>query len=437
MLVSNPWPTEALRLAGLVGIGVVVGLFVGQPLTGLLVAGAFYAGMQMRQLARLERWLRRGRSFRPPRANGLWGMIFDNIYRLQRRHRSRRRRLVQLLDRVKAASNAMPDATIVLQGDGEMVWWNRLAADYVGLQWPRDQGQRIANLLRHPSFYDYFTTGDWEEAVKVPSPISVRRMLEIRIVPYGREQQLLLAREVTRLHRLETMRRDFVTNITHELRTPLTVIRGMSETLGDDPDIDPSLQHGLNTIQQQTARMGRLVDDLLLLSRLETGEAVRGKTTVEVGQMVEGLRDEACALSDKEHQITISGDPALVVHGDEGELRSAFSNLVVNAVKYTPDGGSIDIQWHEGDGAACLSVTDSGPGIAAHHIPRLTERFYRVDEGRAADAGGTGLGLAIVKHVLARHGARLDIHSELGRGSRFRCVFPEYQRQRAAAAAGS
>jgi len=437
MLVSNPWPAEGLRLAGVLGGGLAVGLLVARPGTGLIVAAAFYAGLQMRQLARLERWLRRGRRFRPPRANGLWGTIFDNIDRLQRRHRARRRRLVQLLDRVKAASNAMPDATVVLQGEGEMVWWNRLAADYLGLQWPSDQGQRIANLLRHPGFNEYFTAGDWEEAVKVPSPISARRMLEVRIVPYGREQQLLLAREVTRLHRLETMRRDFVANITHELRTPLTVIRGMSETLGDDPDIDPSLQHGLNTIQQQTARMGRLVDDLLLLSRLETGEAVRGKTTVEVAPMVDALEDEGQALSDKDHRISVHGDPALVVHGDEGELRSAFSNLVVNAVKYTPDGGSIDIQWYESNGTACLTVTDSGPGIAAHHIPRLTERFYRVDEGRAADAGGTGLGLAIVKHVLARHGARLEIDSELGRGSRFSCVFPEYQRQGAVAAAGS
>lgn len=429
MLVSNPWPAEALRLGLALAVGVVAGLVVGHPGTGVLAVLAFYAGAHARNLTRLERWLRRGRRFRPPEARGLWGTVFDNLYRLQRRHRARRQRLVQLLDRVKAASNAMPDATVVLQGEGEMLWWNRLASDYLGLQWPRDQGQHVTNLLRHPDFNDFFNTGDWEEAVKVPSPASSRRMLEIRIVPYGRDQRLLLAREVTRLHRLETMRRDFVANITHELRTPLTVIRGMSETLADEADDnDASKRHALDLIEQQTTRMGRLVDDLLLLSRLETGEGVRGRDRVRVASLVDGLREEAKALSDKHHQITVSADDGLWVRGEEGELRSAFSNLVVNAVKYTPDGGAIEIRWFEAGGAACLAVADNGPGIPAHHVPRLTERFYRVDDGRSSDSGGTGLGLAIVKHVLSRHGAYLDVASQVEAGSTFTCVFPQYER---------
>ena len=436
MLISNPWPAEALRLAAAVAAALAIGLLLGYPGTAVLLVAAFYAGTHLRHFMRLERWLRRGRRFRPPQARGLWGTIFDNIYRLQRRHRARRQRLVQLLDRVKAASNAMPDATVVLQGEGEMVWWNRLAADYIGLQWPRDQGQHVANLLRHPDFYEFFNDGDWEEAVKVPSPVSSRRMLEIRIVPYGAEQRLLLAREVTRLYRLETMRRDFVANITHELRTPLTVIRGMAETLADGAEgQDPAMDHGLELIQQQTTRMGRLIDDLLLLSRLETGEAVRSRETVRVAELVDALCEEASALTDKTHQFTSSADPSLVVKGDHSELRSAFSNLVVNAVKYTPDGGSVDISWFEAGGTACLAVADTGPGIPAHHIPRLTERFYRVDGGRSADVGGTGLGLAIVKHVLSRHGAHLAVSSQVEVGSTFTCVFPVYEREPATASA--
>lgn len=430
MLVSNPWPTEAVRLAAALAAGLVVGLFVGHAGTALLVVAAFYAGAHIGNLVRLERWLRRGRRFRPPQARGVWGTVFDNIYRLQRRHRARRQRLVQLLDRVKAASNAMPDATVVLQGVGEMVWWNRLASDYLGLQWPRDQGQHITNLLRHPDFNEFFAGGDWEESVKVPAPTSSRRMLEIRIVPYGREQQLLLAREVTRLHRLETMRRDFVANITHELRTPLTVIRGMAETLDDGTgDVDSATRHGLDMIQQQTTRMGRLIDDLLLLSRLETSEGVRSREVITVAELAESLRDEASALTDKQHFITVSSDEGLIVRGDPSELRSAFSNLVVNAVKYTPDGGSIDISWFESGGTACLAVADTGPGIPTQHIPRLTERFYRVDDGRSSEAGGTGLGLAIVKHVLSRHGAHLEVSSHVEAGSTFTCVFPEYERR--------
>jgi two-component system phosphate regulon sensor histidine kinase PhoR len=438
MLVTNPWPAEVVRLGAALLVGALGGLIVGYPGTGMAVVVAFYAGTHARNLARLEHWLRRGRRFRPPQARGVWGTIFDNIYRLQRRHRARRQRLVHLLERVKAASNAMPDATVVLQGEGEMVWWNRLASDYLGLQWPRDQGQHMANLLRHPDFHDFFHAGDWEESVKVPSPVATRRMLEIRIVPYGREQRLLLAREVTRLHRLETMRRDFVANITHELRTPLTVIRGMSETLADEADgSSASTQHALDLIQQQTTRMGRLVDDLLLLSRLETGEGVRAKDPVRVASLVEALRDEAHAFSDKQHRITVSADENLLIRGDQSELRSAFSNLVVNAIKYTPDGGGIDISWFEAGATACLAVADTGPGIPAHHIPRLTERFYRVDDGRSQDAGGTGLGLAIVKHVLSRHGARLEVTSQVEEGSTFTCVFPQYERASGTAAASA
>ncbi|HKJ94280.1 MAG TPA: phosphate regulon sensor histidine kinase PhoR [Gammaproteobacteria bacterium] len=423
MLVRNPWPSALSRLALLLAAAAVVGLVSGHMALCLLIALAFYTGVQARNLVRMERWLRHARRLRPPQSQGLWGTIFDNLYRLQRRHRQRRQRLAELLRRFKESANAMPDATVVLRGHGEMLWWNTMATRYLGLRWPQDQGQRIANLFRHPQFNDFLAQGDWRDSVKVPSPVLEKTVLEVRIVPYGIDQQLLLARDVTRLHRLETMRRDFVANITHELRTPLTVIRGLAETLADDEQ-GPELERPLALIQQQTQRMGRLIDDLLLLSRLETGEQAMASNPVDVRALVEAVVDEGRAVSDGRHRLSCEVDESVPLQGDEGALRSAFSNLVVNAVKYTPTGGSIDVRWFRAEGVACLSVTDTGEGIPAHHIPRLTERFYRVDSGRTASRGGTGLGLAIVKHVMTRHGGELQIFSVLGEGSRFECRFP-------------
>jgi two-component system phosphate regulon sensor histidine kinase PhoR len=428
MLQRNPWPAAVGRLAGVVTLGLVVGLLTRQPLLCMLLALFLYLAYHVFNLVRLERWLRRGRQLKPPESEGLWGAIFDNLYRLQRRHRDRRIRLAQLLRRFKESANAMPDATVVLRGPGEMVWWNSMATSYLGLRWPQDQGQRLANLLRFPKFSEFIARGDWNDAIKVPSPVNSRQVLEVRVVPYGDDQKLLLARDVSRLHRLETMRRDFVANITHELRTPLTVIRGMAETLADDAAEREDMRRPLELIEQQTRRMERLVDDLLLLSRLETGGRVREPVEVDVAAMLRGLIDEAGALSGGRHRIALTADEALRLRGDEDELRSAFSNLISNAVKYTPEDGRIDVRWFEAGAAACLSVADTGVGIPGHHIPRLTERFYRVDSGRSSAAGGTGLGLAIVKHVLSRHGGRLEIVSQVEEGSTFTCVFPSYLR---------
>jgi len=319
----------------------------------------------------------------------------------------------------------MPDGTIVLSVAGEMQWWNRLASRYLGLQWPMDRGQRIANLIRHPDFAAYLAAGDWTAAVKIPSPHDPRRTLEIRMVPYGDDRQMLLARDVSELHRLETMRRDFVGNVSHELRTPLTVLRGMSEQLAemDAPEPD-ELQRPLALMDQQIGRMTRLVDDLLLLSRLETERPVAARGMLDMPRIVSEAVEEARALGNEQQGISESVDASLRIEGDEDEIRSALSNLLSNAVKYTPADGRIDVRWFAAEGTACLSVADTGRGIPAHHIPRLTERFYRVDGGRAAREGGTGLGLAIVKHVLSRHGGRLEVTSETGVGSTFTAILP-------------
>lgn len=425
MRLSNPWPAAALRLTLLILSAALVGLVSGYLALALLIALALYLGIQVRNLIRLERWLLRGRLLQPPQSEGHWGTLFYHLYQLQRRHRQRRQRLAELLRRFKESANAMPDATVVLGGLGEMQWWNPVAARYLGLEWPRDQGQRIANLLRHPIFHAFLARGDWNDSVKVPSPSDEHLVLEIRIVPYGQQRKLMLARDVTRLHRLESMRRDFVANITHELRTPLTVIQGVAETLSGQGSLHArERQEALALIQEQSLRMSRLVDDLLLLSRLETGEHKPAKVAVDVPAMLEALAAEAGVLSGARHDIELKVDGALLLRGDATELRSAFSNLVVNAVKYTPAGGRIAIRWFRVGRSVHMQVTDTGPGIPLHHIPRLTERFYRVDSGRNGATGGSGLGLAIVKHVISRHGGELEIRSQLGVGSTFDCRFP-------------
>ncbi|MCS4505746.1 Phosphate regulon sensor protein PhoR [wastewater metagenome] len=434
MMPRNPWPEAWLQVALMVAGALVVGALAGRPWMVLALVLLAWIAWQGRMLMRLERWVRQGRRVHPPRLEGVWAHIAELLFRRQRAQVRRRRRLVSLLHRFKASSDALPDAAVVLRAGGEMEWWNPQAARYLGLRWPLDQGQRVANLLRHPDFAEFLANGQTHEAVKIPSPVDEELTLEIRIVPYGEDRRLLLARDVTRVHRLEVIRRDFVANITHELRTPLTVIQGLSETLAEFGGEPEEISRSLELIDQQTRRMGRLIDDLLLLSRLETADRPREPRQVDVAAMLEGVVEEARALSDGRHVIHLTADPALVVEGDEGELRSAFSNLVVNAVKYTPEGGHIDVRWQEGAGGAGLCVADTGPGIPAHHVPRLTERFYRVDGGRSQASGGTGLGLAIVKHVLSRHGARLDIQSRVGEGSTFCCLFPVYRRVRAGAA---
>lgn len=428
MLQRNPWPAAVARLAAVLLAGLVPGAIAGHPAAGLALALAAYLGYNAWHLVRLERWLRLG--IRPPLplSEGLWTEIFGGLHRLERRHKRRRKRLTGQLRRFRDSADAMPDAAIELTAAGEMVWWNARARDYLGLRWPQDEGQRVANLVRHPAFTEFLASDDGQESVKVPSPVDARRILEVRIVPYGEDRRLLLARDVTRLFRLETMRRDFVANITHELRTPLTVIQGMAETLAEESEERESLHRPLQLMEQQTQRMGRLIDDLLLLSRLETSERARCTVEVAVPEMLDHLVEEARSLSGGRHHIALESDHGLKLIGDEGELRSAFSNLVGNAVKYTPDGGRIDMRWFESEAGACLSIADTGMGIPAHHLPRLTERFYRVDSGRAATTGGTGLGLAIVKHVLSRHGARLEVSSRVEEGSTFTCVFPEYLR---------
>lgn len=418
------------RLLLLVGVCLLLGLITGEYAWTLLLGLAGYLGWHLQQLLRLHKWLRtRQGDEAPPDGYGLWGEVFDSIYHLQRRDQKVRGRLQAVIDRVQESTAALKDAVIMLDRDGNLEWWNIAAEKLLGLKTPQDSGQQITNLVRDPRFIEYFENHNYNEPLELPSPISDRLRLQFHITQYGNREHLMLVRDITRLYQLEQMRKDFVANVSHELRTPLTVIAGYLETLLDNvEDVNPRWLRALQQMQQQGGRMQNLLNDLLLLAKLEATDYPSDNQPVAVDLLLLSIKNDAQALSgERHHRISLEADPHLKLKGSETELRSAFSNLVFNAVKYTPDEGEIHVRWWGDEQGAHLSVQDSGLGIEAKHLPRLTERFYRVDSSRASNTGGTGLGLAIVKHVLLRHRARLDIVSKLGKGSTFTCHFPALQ----------
>ncbi len=404
----------------------LLGLLTGRWLLVLLLAALAALVWDWINLRRLEHWLRLARKLDPPKSVGLWGEVFDGLHRMRKRSRDRDQRRRNLVRNYRDSIKAMPDATVVLSGDYQVEWCNQAARDLLGLRWPQDEGQRISNIVRHPEFVTFLSQYTREaRMISLPSPVDGRLWLEVRLVPYAKKRYLLLARDTTALRRLETMRSDFVANVSHELRTPLTVIYGVSETLGQELGDDPEYARSVQLLQEQAERMKTLVDDLLLLARLETGGAPRDRQWIDVAQLLGVLVEEGRLLSgSRQHQIAMEADSGLMVLGNEKELHSAFANLLANAINYTPDGGRIDLHWSSDASGAQFRIRDTGIGIGAQHIERLTERFYRVDTGRSKSRGGTGLGLAIVKHVLMRHGAQLTIHSEPGKGSTFVCSFP-------------
>jgi two-component system phosphate regulon sensor histidine kinase PhoR len=408
-------------------LGALGGALTGQVLAGLLLTLTAYLVWHLYNLNRLVRWLRESKSFQPPEASGIWDEAFEHIYRLQQRNQKRKRNLSRLLKRLHKMTTALPDATVELRPASEEIeWWNTAAARYLGFEYPRDNGQRISNLIRHPAFLNYLHSDDYTQGVEIPSPVNEGQTLRIRLVSYAGDRRLLVARDMTRIQKLEHMRQDFVANVSHELRTPLTVISGYLEELLDDGELDERCAGPLRSMRLQTRRMNRLVEDLMLLARLESDEPGARAQTVRISYLIDQVIDQAKAFSGKDnHQFETEVDSTLCLVGVESELYSAFSNLVLNAVRYTPANGSIRVDWARDDESVVFSVTDTGPGIEASHIARLTERFYRVDAGRSRARGGTGLGLAIAKHVLLRHQGSLEIDSEPGRGSCFSCRFPE------------
>lgn len=426
--MNQDWQGALVRqllmlLAGCLLIGLITGEYAWALVAGLVG----YLGWMLQQMRRLQQWLKRSQPDEPPPdGQGLWGDIFDNLYQMQRRDLRLRGQLQSVIDRAQGSTTALKDAVIMLDRDGNLEWWNPAAERLLGLKKPQDTGHPVTNLVRHPSFKEYFDRGRHEEPLELSSPINDRLWLQVTITRYGNSEHLMVVRDITRLHQLEQMRKDFVANVSHELRTPLTVIAGYLETMLEHTDeMPPRWPRALNQMNQQAGRMQHLLNDLLLLAKLEATSPPTNTQPVAIAKLLQTIKSDAQALSgERNHQITLEADASLLLKGSESELRSAFSNLVFNAVKYTPDNGEVHIRWWCNEQGAHLAVQDSGIGIESKHLPRLTERFYRVDSSRASNTGGTGLGLAIVKHVLLRHQGRLDVNSTPGKGSIFTCHFP-------------
>lgn len=417
---------EITRYLGIVILAITIGLLVEQVFACLFLATLFLFILQWRRIIELVRWLDSSRSGDLPEFEGVWGEVFNQLYRMQQRNKKQKQNLAAALTRFQQVSSALPDGAILLYPNNEIEWCNEAAKRLLGIRLPHDVGQQITNLLRNPEFAAYLYEGEYDEPLEMVSPQDDSINLSLRIVPYGKDQKLILARDMTQVLRLEQTRKDFVANVSHELRTPLTVLSGYLEVLdeNDDSRLTP-WKSGIHAMRQQTARMQNIVEDLLLLSKLESRSLKNADAPVNVGALLREIRDEAQLLSGgKQHQIELDIRTAATIEGNFHELHSAISNVVSNAVRYTPDKGKITIAYHTDENGAHVSVTDTGIGIASHDIPRLTERFYRADTARSRATGGTGLGLAIVKHVLNRHDAHITISSQIGQGSTFTLHFP-------------
>jgi two-component system phosphate regulon sensor histidine kinase PhoR len=419
------WKTELTRLAAVLLIAFLGGVFTGHGLLGLLLGLLAYMGWHLIQLTRLSNLLTEGADLAPPFPSGLWERVYGHIRDLQVKSHKRKRRLSRFHSRFREAVGALPDAVVILNEQDGIEWCNPAAQPLLGASWPQMTATLITDLIRHPILAEYLAGEELNRPVHLPSPVDSRKMLALRITPFGQEQErLLVARDITRIYHLDQVRRDFVANVSHELRTPLTVISGFLETM-ESSDQSIAMRTAIGLMRQQTKRMQDTIDDLLVLSRLEMNNEQPEQETVAVTALLEEIISEARALSgEARHRFELVADPQLKLTGSHRELRTAFSNLIFNAVRHTPPGSEIKVSWQADAQGALLSVSDSGEGIAARHIPRLAERFYRVDSGRARESGGTGLGLAIVKHILNRHDAELLISSKEGKGSTFSCRFP-------------
>jgi len=421
---TQAWWFAAGRLLGTVVIGCGVGWLFGNVWGGLACALALHLAWVLVNLFRLEWWLRHRSYADPPDVGGVWGEIIAQIVRLHRRKRFHKQRFVQLMRQLQRSTAALPNGVVILNAQREIVWFNRMAARLLNLRRTADLGMRIEHLMREPEFVRYLGGGDYTNPVIVRTSTGEECYLSMQVAPYGDGQLLLLVSDVSRQMRLEAVRRDFVANASHELRSPLTVISGYLETLAQDSAVDADLQGPIAEMRRQAERMTAIIRDLLELSRLEeTGEIVGGEP-IDIAALMVLLRKDVLARVPHPREVRVRIDSAAQLRGDEPEIHSAFSNLVDNAAKYTPAEGSLEMRWWVDEDGGHFSVSDTGMGIPAEHIPRLAERFYRVDPGRSRSTGGSGLGLAIVKHALQRHGAALEVQSTLGAGSTFTCHFP-------------
>ncbi len=408
-----------LFLAG----GGLIGWLYGRPLVGLLVAAFVALIWQVRQLLSFDRALRTGDFDDFRYGEGIWQQIFSR-FRFEHEKAGRRKHSYrQLLREIRKSTNAMPDGAVILNDENEIVTCNRAAKELAGLKRKKDRGQRIDNILRDPGLTRLLEAGGKDDSTEIASPLIDGRWLNCRVVPYGGDQRLLLMRDVTERMRLNKMRRDFVANASHELRSPLTVITGYLDALAEDEQAPEGWAKPVAQMRLQARRMLHILGELLELSRLESAPTTESDETVDVGRLLEQTRLAFEGHADIATIVTRQESTAQL-RGSTAEIETVIVNLLSNAVRYTPRDGQITMTWRSGPDGADLIVADTGEGIDPEFIPRLTERFFRIDKSRSREVGGTGLGLAIVKHVLARHDAELEIESEPGEGSVFRCHFP-------------
>ena len=409
----------AAALFGVLGRVAVPAMVLG----GLLTIATLVLRDSLRGQGLMD-WLRGPQAGQAPRDSGFWGEL---AYRTEKALRSRELSIRQEQERLAqflSAIEASPNGVMMLDRADQIEWCNSVGAEHFGLDPLRDLRQRVTNLVRMPAFVSHLQGARFDETVVFPGPLG-RTTLSVLIRPYGEGKKLVLSQDITERERTESMRRDFVANVSHEIRTPLTVLAGFVETLAGLPLTEPERQRVLKLMQQQTDRMQALVGDLLTLAKLEGSPRPAADRWLSVNAVMQKARDEAQALSAGRHRFSIESADDSQIAGSETELHSAVTNLLNNAVRYTPEGGTIDLKWlSRPDGGGALEIQDSGIGIAREHLPRLTERFYRVDGSRSRDTGGTGLGLSIVKHVAQRHGGEIDIQSEPGKGSSFKLVLP-------------
>jgi len=416
---------EAIRLSVMVLLGILIGLLTDRYLLCLTLALLYYLGEHFYQLLRLLRWSAGKNRITPPFPPGFWGEIYRIIAQHQKRSRKRKRGLVRFATRFREAAGAIPDALVILDKEQQVEWANPSTQSLLGFSWIDATGRSFTDLIRYPALKEYIEGGDYHQPLDLIPPHNKAIVLSVRVTPFGgkKRQRLVVARDITKIYHLNQIRRDFVANVSHELRTPLTVLNGFVENMMDSAGTPDSFQRPLQLMHSQASRMASIIQDLLTLSRLEMDEKVSDQTPIDVPHMLLQVVQEAIALNTG-HRLNLDLEPELWLLGNEGEIRSAFSNLVFNAVKHTPPDSEIQVIWHHDDQGPFMSVVDEGQGIDPEHIPRLTERFYRVDKGRSRASGGTGLGLAIVKHALNRHEARLHISSKPNGGSTFTCHFP-------------
>lgn len=439
--MSGFWPRALIFLSTLLLLALIIWSAAGLLPAAIFLSVALLARLfwHMHNLAALDRWLEDPESRAVPDGSGIWGDAFSRLNKMVKSQLKDRERRIAALNDMEQATSALPEGVVILDHTDHIEWCNPLAEQHFGLDSARDTGHQITYLMRQPEFVEYLA------AKEFTSPLILRgtrqdshMILSIKLISYGANKKLLISRDITHFERVENMRRDFVANVSHELRTPLTVVNGFVETLCDMPKLENDMaRRALQLMSEQTYRMNHLVDDLLTLSTLENELNVLQEEKVDVPQMMQTLQQEGAALSNNQHTLRLEVESDCAVLGSASELRSAFGNLVSNAIRYTPPGGEIVLRWHEKNGQPVFSVKDSGIGIAAQHIPRLTERFYRVDRSRSRETGGTGLGLAIVKHVASRHQAQLEIQSEEGKGSTFSIAFPDKRRMAQAATEAS